>query len=557
MCGIFSYFGTTLTAAELLDAFKLISHRGPDHTVNPFEITRGLWFGFHRLAINGLDSSSNQPLELGDSLYLICNGEIYNHQELADKYHFQKELVSHSDCEAILHMYQKFGIEHTLRELEGVYAFVLADLKTKTIYIARDPIGIRPLFIGQCQDGGEIIVASEAKSIYRFDSFRDSIKQFPAGSFMELGSGLANVKTFKYYDTTQKLGNYLSDPYDTVRALVTHAVKVRALVSDRPVGVFLSGGVDSSLAAAIAKRFIPDLRSFAIGLEGSPDLAAARIAAEAIGTDHTEVTFTVEEGIKELDRLIYHLETPDTTTIRASLPMYLLSKYIKENTDITIVLSGEGPDEVFSGYLYNHNAPSLEELHDEAHFRTRNLCYYDVKRCDRSTSAWSLEVRTPFLCKYLVNYVLNLDPSLRDPKTNKNIEKYLLRAAFAETKILPDSILWRPKEAFSDGVGYNWVSGVKAHAEQVVTNELWAARRTLYPVMTPTTREQFLYRQIYEKYYGKKNGETLIPEIWLPKWSDHGGDPSATVLAVHQSKVQTCLGNVANSIDSSIVKICV
>ena len=555
MCGIFCFCGLIYTESQLERPAKQIKHRGPDDYQSPAK-TNGddpVIFGFHRLKINGLDAGSNQPLKLGDNLTLICNGEIYNHQQLEKKYGFTTH--SHSDCEVILHMYQQFGIAQTLRELIGVYAFVLYDAELGKVYAARDPIGIRPMFYGStCSQSAflddtrarvGIAFGSEAKCIYPLLD-ADTVEQFPPGHYLVLDRDGFNSETMdldfiNYFDLDlpEEISSELSDAdvHANIRKLIIESTAIRCNMSDRKVGVFLSGGLDSSLLAAIAIKYIHDLHSFAIGLEGSPDLKYSRVAAEAIGTKHTEVHFTVEEALHYLPDLVWHLETPDVTTIRASMPMYLLSKYIKEKTNITVILSGEGPDEVFSGYLYNHNAPSSEALHNEAVWRVEELHKYDVLRGDRTTSAWSLEVRVPLLDINIIRYAFTLDPKLRDPKYNKNIEKYLIRKSFEG--YLPDSILWRPKEAFSDGVGYDWVAGIKEHAEKTVTEAEWASRAESYPVMTPETKEGLLYRQLYETHYKRTPSVgPLIKYIWLPKWSDHGGDPSATALDIHKTTVK-------------------
>lgn len=557
MCGIFFYLGKYLTQTQLLEAFNSIAHRGPDETVPPHSVgelvaadesSLDIVFGFHRLSINGLDDISGQPLQYG-GISLICNGEIYNHRALAEKYGFESEIKTHSDCEIIVHMYRRFGIERTLNELEGVFALVLYDSMNNKIYVGRDPVGVRPCFIARDEEGG-IVVASEEKALFKCAN-RETVQHVHGGSYIQINLWksdpvICTLEEHRYIDLTAGPTNPPSpddEPSVALFKLVSHAVDVRASMADRPVGVFLSGGLDSSGVAALAKVKVPNLRSFSIALKDSvsSDLVNARKVAAALGLQHTEVFFTVEEGIVAIVELIYILGTCDTTTIRASLPMYLLSKYIKQNTDIVVMLSGEGPDEVMSGYLYNHNAPSLSVLHDEAVWRTLEMVKFDIKRADHSTAAWSLEVRVPYLCKHIVSYIFSLDPILRDPKQNKGIEKYLLRKTLAG--LLPEEILWRPKEAFSDGVGYNWVNGIRDYAEKTVPLDRWEMREMLYPEMTPPTKEAFMYREIYEKFYNRSS-PPLVDYYWLPKWSgEHGGDPSARVLNIHKTLITNTCSN--------------
>ena len=560
MCGIFFYYGDKikLTNEELIKAFMLIKYRGPDETKDLHNIGdkyNKINFGFHRLSINGLDKESGQPMNFLDCV-LMCNGEIYNFKELAIEYGIT--LTTHSDCEVIIHLYKKLGFVNMLNKLEGVFSIILYDFNKETTYIARDPIGIRPLFYAKLLDCDEFIFASEAKCL--FTSFIDTttIEQFPQSSYL-----IFNTKDkvnypfrFKLYcdlyipsnvEFTPKLS--YGQTINEMKRLVNRAVDIRCNITDRPVGALLSGGIDSSIIAMISKSKIPNLRTFSIGLESGSDLIPAKIAAEAIGSNHTEVIFTVEEALTAIEEVIRVLETPDITTIRASTPMYLLSKYIKENTDIVVVLSGEGPDEVFAGYLYNHKAPSSVDLHKDSIKRIKELPYYDVLRSDRSTAAHSLEVRVPFLCKNIVNLSMHTDPEYRDPKSkyNKGIEKKMMRIGFNNIKeFLPNStkeqcekwnfIINRPKEAFSDGVGYEWKQSLKTFAESLISDDEYSKRFELYSIMTPENKEAFLYRKIYEKYYSRPYNCPLVDKFWLPTWGEHGGDPSATVLDIHSSK---------------------
>lgn len=537
MCGIFCYCSRKFDMDVLIQEFMKIHHRGPNNLVSPHVVGedkegRSVLFGFHRLSINGMSSSSNQPLK-NDRAVVICNGEIYNHRELAEKYDIECE--TDSDCEIILHLYLKVGLLETAKLLRGVFAFIIYDKLTNQVHFGRDPIGVRPMFISYDSENDSVAIASEAKSIVKLGKM---VRQFPRGSVGTLTTG-NTIKTESYYNLEIPAAQ-LNDDLDRiiiakrVREILSEAVKIRATMSDRPVGVFLSGGLDSTVIAYEAKKHIPNLHSFAIGLEDSQDLAVARKAAEAIGTKHTEVTFTVEEGIKALDRLSNALESVDITTHRAALPMMLLSEYISKHTDIIVLLSGEGADELFSGYMENHNAPTPIALHRHAIKRMDELMYYDIIRCDRTTAASSLEVRVPMLDRELVSYVLEkVPPEFRDPKLNENIEKWLLRTAYSGD--IPDDILWRPKEAFSDGVGYNWVGELKKTAAREVSDDIFERRSAIWPDFVPPSKEAIYLRLIYDRRYSSM--PKPIPSYWMPEWSEHGGDPSATVLKVHKNRL--------------------
>jgi len=553
MCGIFFYYGIKyIGSEELMKYFELIRYRGPDDTVPLYNIKDNINFGFHRLSINGLDKASGQPF-IQDEVYLICNGEIYNYKKLAKEYNIK--LKTHSDCEILIPLYLKLGFHEMVKKLEGVFALVLYDSMLKTVYIARDPVGIRPLFMGKMiNDSNEYLFASEAKCLYNKYVNLNTINQFRPGSYLiinskgELSQFVSYINLFhntKYEHYTYKMFQ------KSLKMRIDHAVEVRTNITDRPVGALLSGGIDSSIVAMIAQNKLnTQLCTFSIGLIDGHDLAPAKFAAEAIGSLHTEVIFTIEEGLNAIEEVIRILETPDITTIRASLPMYLLSKYIKQNTDITVVLSGEGPDEVLAGYLYNHNAPNSAELNADAIMRISELPYYDVLRSDRSTASNSLEVRVPFLCKKIVKLATGTNPDYRNPnyKLNNGIEKNIMRRAFENLQeYKPDAtdkqiekwkfIINRPKEAFSDGVGYEWKKSLANLANSLISDEEFSNRTSIYSNMTPTNKEAFLYRKIYEKYYARPSNIPLVNNYWLPTWSNHGGDPSATVLDIHKARI--------------------
>jgi asparagine synthase (glutamine-hydrolysing) len=561
MCGIFALLRkisktTGLTYDKVYAEFVKINHRGPDHHVlvdvyNNNDDDTMITYGFHRLSINGLDEISNQPLfhPVDERIVVICNGEIYNYKDLIkllgiDNYY------SHSDCEIIVHLYEKYGIEQTVNLLDGVFSFVLVDFREKIpkMFAARDPIGIRPMFIGEDPESKSLIgLASEMKSLHELCP---TINPFLPGHYMVIDCVSMTGQYHRYFDFTQSFGVRFStaksvtpNVTSTTNQLLTDSVEKRLLMSDRPVGLFISGGFDSSAVASIASRISDhELHSFAIGVEGfdAPDLEYARQVANFLGTKHHEVKYNIEDGIKALRDVIWHLESYDVTTIRASTPMYLLSKYIRENTDITVILTGEGPDESHGGYLYFSYAPSLEEFQAETERRTSQHYMYDVLRSDRTTSAWGLEVRVPYLDKRFLNYSINLDPKIKHPKHNNDIEKFVLRKSFdtPDDPYLPNEILWRPKEAFSDGVGYSWKDRIIEYADENISDQLFEQREQLYPINTPPTKEAFMYRQIFEEFFPGR--ASLIKSIWMPKWvGEDVVDPSATVLDVHQEKIQS------------------
>ena len=531
MCGILGHLSnaplTEDKLAQLRCQFALLTNRGPDDESSCF--TDNLFFGFHRLNINGQDMDDGQPFMLEDCI-TMCNGEIYNHAVLAEQHNLT--ITTKSDCECIPLLYARYGFKTMVQMLEGVFAIALFDKKTKRLYLARDPVGIRPLFY--CIDESGITFASEAKALIGAQiSQLSQISQHCPGSYSVI-DGL-KIMTLKYIDLFND--PRVEDNYEMATAkisgLLTHAVQTRCANSDRPVGAFLSGGIDSSIVAMIAKKYLPNLRTFSIGLRDSKDLTYARIAAEAIQSYHTEVYYTVEEGIAIIPEICRILETSDITTIRASIPMYLLSKYIKNNTDIVVLLSGEGADEVFSGYLYNHMAPSSFDLRLDAEIRVAQLPWYDVLRADRTTASNGLEIRVPFLCKNLIRYAFSINPDFHNPRINK-IEKKILRDAFHNyANENWQVIISRPKEAFSDGVGYSWKKGITDWAESNVSDEMMRDNGWCCP--NPKTKEAYLYRSWYESYYPETY---LVPHYWMPSWADHGDDPSATVLNIHKEMIE-------------------
>ncbi|KAF5299372.1 hypothetical protein FQR65_LT09413 [Abscondita terminalis] len=493
-----------------------------------------------------------QPLKLHQYPHslLICNGEIYNCHRLQAEYGFEYE--TNSDIESIFHVYEKFGIEKCVKSLDGVFAFCLVDVPKCRVFLGRDPYGVRPMFRMRTKSG-ILAVCSEAKgvvsSLHELNEEGTCLEPFPPGTFEEYEL-LENGKTkmirsevyhrpgdrpnFKLFVPSQDLSN---DHLENIKNLFTAAIKKR-LMADRRIGCLLSGGLDSSLAASLLvqqarKSNLPyKIQSFSVGMDDSPDIKAAREVAEFIGTEHHEVIFTEKDVSEVLDKVIYHLETPDITTIRASIGMYILAKYILENTDTTVIFSGEGADEVCQGYIYFRDAPSANAGHEESLRLLKEIYLFDGLRADRTTAAHSLELRVPFLDLQFTNYFLSLPKEMRQPKDMK-VEKHVLRSAFNGLNLLPHHILWRHKEAFSDGVASKKKS-LFTILQEVVDRRLPEPfdaniAKQKYPHCTPKTKESFYYREIFEQFYPNL-AQNFIPYYWMPRWTNVD-DPSARFIS--------------------------
>jgi len=554
MCGIFAYllFKNINKNTPLKEIIKqnsnLIFGRGPDVNKELSFDTNTFYLNldFYRLSIMDTSDKGDQPITHTEKkIHLICNGEIYNYDKLRKDNKFITK--SDSDCEVILHMYEKYGIVETVKSLDGVFSFILYDEEKNLLYAARDPIGVRPLFYAINNTEKSISFSSEAKSL---KNLYDKVNIFQPGHYLEikldgmtfnenssqqiLDSQTITYQKFPYYYYYyQTITDTQDNAITTIRNSFIEAVNKR-LMSDRPVGCLLSGGLDSSLVSSIVSMNFSEenkknLHTFSIGLENSPDLENAEKVAKYLGTTHHRVELTVQDFVDAVPEVIKTIESYDITTIRASVPNYLLAKYISENTDIIVILSGEGADEIFGGYLYFHYAPTPDEFQEETHRRVRLLHQFDVLRCDRTTAKHGLEVRVPFLDKEFINYVLSLEPNHKYSE-NKRIEKWILREAFRG--FLPDEILWRQKDAFSDAVGYTWVSKIKEVSKNAISEERYNNRKELYPNNTPDTEEAFYYREIFEEFY--PNNCHLISEIWRPKWTNTK-EPSATALNVHNT----------------------
>jgi asparagine synthase (glutamine-hydrolysing) len=518
MCGIVGVFDLKVNHLELrstvLKMSKKIRHRGPDWS--GIFICEKAILAHERLSIVD-PQSGKQPLYSKDcNLILAVNGEIYNHQEIRKRYEKTYEFQTHSDCEVILPLYQDKGPAF-IEELNGIFAFALYDRVKDCYFIARDHIGIVPIYIGW-DSFGNFYVASELKAL---EGVCNKIQEFLPGHYLYSRDGVM-TKWYKrdWMEYSSVKNNETSIEY--LKNALEAAVH-RQLMSDVPYGVLLSGGLDSSVVSAIAKKFAPkriesqdkseawwpQLHSFAVGLEGSPDLAAARKVADHIGTIHHEINFTVQEGLDAIRDVIYHIETYDVTTIRASTPMYLLARVIK-SMGVKMVLSGEGADEIFGGYLYFHKAPDPKAFHEETVRKISKLHLYDCLRANKSLAAWGVEGRVPFLDKEFMDVAMRLNP--KDKMINKDrMEKWVLRKAFED--YLPASVAWRQKEQFSDGVGYNWIDTLKAQASKEVTDEQLLNAKYRFPINPPPTKEEYFYRTIFSEHFPSDSAALCVPSV--------------------------------------------
>jgi asparagine synthase (glutamine-hydrolysing) len=524
MCGFLAIIGKGKNEELARELSKRMAHRGPDES--DLHITPGGHILCHeRLSIIDLHSGK-QPIQGCDSAWMVHNGEIYNHQELRDGLLKEHTFRSKSDSEVIVHLYEKFEYNF-LHLLDGDFAFVVVD--GDDFIAGRDPLGVKPLYYGM-DDRGRMYFASEMKPIA--DQCL-TFSTFPPGHYYTPETGF--VKYYKpVYEDYTKATNELD--LVALRKSLTEATRKR-LMSDVPIGVLLSGGLDSSLTSSIAARLLKEqgkeLHSFSIGLDAdAPDAKAARKVAKFLGTKHHEVHFTIEQGIEILDKLIWHLETYDVTSIRASTPMFFLSKAITD-LGIKVVLSGEGADEIFGGYLYFRNAPSTEDFQKETIERVQKLFTADLLRADKSTMAHGLEARVPFLDKAFLDVAMRIKGEEKQPKTYDGKEKYILRKAFdtPDNPYLPDEVLWRQKEQFSDGVGYNWIDQLIEYCASKVTDVELEHASNLFAYNTPTTKEAYFYRTIFHKYYPQLSAAQTVRK-WIPKWQENQ-DPSGRANAAH------------------------
>ncbi|XP_030849163.1 asparagine synthetase [glutamine-hydrolyzing] isoform X1 [Strongylocentrotus purpuratus] len=546
MCGIWALFGgswspkTSEQVARLISSASKVSHRGPDgfrfeHV--PDVPNCPCFMGFHRLNIVG-GSYWMQPMRLKKypHLWLMYNGEIYNYKKIQSAYGFSCE--TEVDGEAIIHLFLKGGAHFAASMLDGVFAFCILDTSKKQIHLGRDTYGIKPLFTSTPDDS--LLLCSEAKGLVSLCTGSD-IKWFPPGhvqTFNILSNGKVSTASdpirFHSIDTKPKSNEIdvnmkiefgLSDDVlSHIRRLFVDAVRKR-LMSTRRIGCLLSGGLDSSLVAAVVSEALREqprgypLQTFSVGMEGSPDIAAARKVAAHIGSEHHEIPFTIPEGIAAVRDVIYTLETFDIMSIRPSIAMHFLLKYIREQTDTVVVFSGEGSDELAQGYLYFHKQPNTEAGDAESRRLLRDLYMYDVLRADRISSAHGLEIRVPFLDHLFTSYYLSLPAALRRPING--IEKFLIRKSFDDGVVLPDEILWRTKEGFTDGVSSvekSWYVILAEHFEEQITDSMLNEAPTKFPFVTPTTKESYYYRMVFEEFFPGRAEWT--PYMWMPRWVD-------------------------------------
>ena len=551
MCGIVGIFDIKEQSSELrnkaLRMSQKIRHRGPDWS--------GIYCGGHAILCHERLSivdpqSGKQPLYSPDGRQVLAvNGEIYNHQAIRQATAADYEYQTGSDCEVILALYRAHGI-HFLEQLSGIFAFALYDEERNEYLIARDPIGVIPLYIGHDADG-KTYVASELKAL---EGFCDEYEPFLPGHYLYSREGVMRrwyTRDWMDYEAVKDNGADI----DSLRVGLQEAVK-RQLMSDVPYGVLLSGGLDSSIISAIAQKFAarrvedggqtgawwPRLHSFAVGLKGAPDLEKARLVAEHIGTVHHEINYTIQEGLDALRDVIYFTETYDVTTVRASTPMYLLARVIK-SMGIKMVLSGEGADEIFGGYLYFHKAPSARAFHEETVRKLGKLHWYDCLRANKSLSAWGVEGRVPFLDRDFLDIAMRLNPKAK-MCPGQEIEKKILRQAFAD--LLPEEIAWRQKEQFSDGVGYSWIDTLKRITSEQVSDEQMAHAAERFPIHTPLCQEEYFYRSIFEEHFPSRSAalsvnqeasvacSTSIALEWDAAWKQMNDPSGRAVSGVHQ-----------------------
>lgn len=554
MCGIVSIFNIQQQTSELrqkaLRMSQKIRHRGPDWS--------GIYCGktailaHERLSIVDPESGKQPLFSVDGKQILAVNGEIYNHKDIRKQYEGKYEFQTGSDCEVILALYRDKGIDF-LEDISGIFAFALYDEESDSFLIARDQIGVIPLYIGYDSDG-KVYVASELKALEgqceRYEPF------LPGHYYWSKDPGMKRWYKRDWFDYDAVKDNPASS--EEIRQALRTAVK-KQMMSDVPYGVLLSGGLDSSVISAITQSFSerriednsetkawwPRLHSFAVGLKGAPDLEKARMVADHIGTVHHEINYTIQEGLDAIRDVIYFIETYDVTTVRASTPMYLLARVIK-SMGIKMVLSGEGADEIFGGYLYFHKAPSAEEFHKETVRKLSKLYLYDCLRANKSLAAWGVEGRVPFLDKEFLDVAMRTNPAAK-MCPGKTMEKRIVREAFSD--MLPDEIVWRQKEQFSDGVGYSWIDTLKKMTEELVTDEQMAHAAERFPINTPMCKEEYYYRSIFEEHFPSESAARSVPHEasvacstaialeWDEAWKNMNEPSGRAVAGVHNSAI--------------------
>jgi len=533
MCGIWFCLGDFCTA-NYEEYINKIKARGPEST-HILDIPKVGKMGFNRLAINGLNEEGMQPMSYDNKIIYMCNGEIYNWKELAKEYNIVNK--SQSDCEILGELYYKNrdNINHFFRLLDGVFAIIIIDLERNLVVVGRDPYGVRPLYVGD-----EKYFSSEIKGLH---PLCENIEPFMPGTFRVYNSKYkVQVCTHCYIEIPFLKNPHYNEWSNAIKGLriaLESAVEKRML-TERPVACLLSGGLDSSLVSSlVAKNLrnlgLPPLKTFCIGMEGSTDAKYARMVADFIKSEHTEIILTPDDFFNAIPNVIRDIESYDTTSVRASVGNWLVSKYIKEHTDCKVVFNGDGSDEIFGSYLYFYNAPNDFEFEKECSRLLQDIYYFDVLRSDRSISSHGLEPRTPFLDRQFVQVAMSIPTKFRRPVKCSIVEKNALREAFNDGTVLPTEVLWRKKEAFSDGVSSlekSWYEIIQDKVSSLVSED-WEELAKQYKHLPPTTKEMFYYRSIFEKYYGEQG--RIIPYFWMPKWCEGATDPSARTLKVYNS----------------------
>ena len=562
MCGIWGYLTKSkLSNEEMMMAYKKFNEirpRGPDR-FKLFNLESiNMLLGFHRLSIIDTSHKGDQPflhIENNRTVYTLCNGEIYNYKQLIDKHNLNPLLKQESDCNVVHELYLKLGLDALCQELIGEFAFMILDMNDDdvSIHIARDPLGVRPLYVSY--DNQSLYIGSELKGSPHAPTQATTTPARPFGSLVEQVRG-GHYASFNLSDPSFKPFYHCYYSVDTIKPTVTDIsiakdiinkslseCVIDRLMADVPIGFLLSGGVDSSLICGIAANHLKPqrIRTFSCGLEtGSTDEPYAKKVAEHINSIHTHIVFTEKEFIEAIPSIVYIIETYDITSVRASVAQYLICKWIKTNTDIKVLFCGDGSDELTKGYKYNHMAPNVEEAHKDTLRLLKDIIYFDGKRADRGIAGNGLEGRVPFLDYRFVNTYLSIEPSLTMPtiyeKTGKKLEKWLLRESFRESNIIPEEVLFRNKEAFSDGISTikkSWFETVQDEMNERYKDVDITKLSSVYSYNTPPTREALYYREEFERQFGK-NAVTVIPYFWLPKWVGAITEPSARILEAYK-----------------------
>jgi asparagine synthase (glutamine-hydrolysing) len=557
MCGIWFRLGPMLVVHDPKTWIEALKARGPE-SMTVTDLSGDITLGFTRLAINGLNDEGMQPFGHKNIIWM-CNGEIYNWKQLAQQ-HGLTFRASGSDCEVIGYLYEiyKDNLASLFRQLDGVFALILVDKERGRVIVARDPYGVRPLYIGtkflyKHESGNTFTIGTQtlffSSELKGLIPIADHIGHFSPGTYQVYDISTKKLLFSEKYHTTPWLKNPLFTPSHasglemacaSLRFALEEAVKKRML-TERPIAALLSGGIDSSLIASLVQKELrkvgaPPLRTFSIGMKGSEDLRHAKMVADWIGSNHTEIVLTAEDFFKAIPQVIWSIETYDTTSVRASVGNWLVSKAIRQLSDCKVVFNGDGSDEVFGSYLYFYNAPTEALFEEESQRLLDDIYMFDVQRSDRSISCHGLEPRTPFLDKQFVAVARSLATCWRRPVKGKQIEKWILRRAFDDGVTLPHQVLWRRKEAFSDGVSSqekSWYQEIQERVAYFATDDWYEKAQRHYTHLPPQTPEQYYYRSTFESQFSRTPSQTCVPYFWMPRWSPGATDPSARTLSIY------------------------